>query len=88
MSRSSIFLSKETSHRPGRLLIHALAVQRPNESNPLGLCCDIVRPVLGGVLSHLAKTPSPSERIPLPAPTSSGRRLGIVHPSDSPRGKM
>jgi protein-S-isoprenylcysteine O-methyltransferase Ste14 len=31
-----------------------LAVQRPNESNPLGVCCDIVKPVLGGVLSHLA----------------------------------
>jgi acyl-CoA thioester hydrolase len=41
-SRSSIFVSKKTSHRPGLLLIHALAVQRPNGSNPLGLCCDIV----------------------------------------------
>jgi hypothetical protein len=28
------------------LLIHVLAVQRPNESNPLGVCCDIVKPVL------------------------------------------
>ena len=30
------------------LLIHVLAVQRPNESNPLGFCCDIVKPVLSG----------------------------------------
>jgi hypothetical protein len=43
MSRSSVFVSKKTSDRPGLLLIHALAVQRPNESNPLG--CDIVKPV-------------------------------------------
>ncbi len=28
------------------LIIHALALQRPNESNPLGFCCDIVVPVL------------------------------------------
>ena len=45
MSRSSIFGSKKSSDRPGLLLIHASAVQRPNESNPLGLCCDIVKPV-------------------------------------------
>src|ERR1700736_3349856 len=39
---------------PAELRAQCLAVQRPNESNPLGLCCDIVKPVLGGVLSHLA----------------------------------
>jgi acyl-CoA thioester hydrolase len=33
-------------------LIHALAVQRPNESNPLGLCCDIVKPVFSGIVYH------------------------------------
>jgi hypothetical protein len=27
---------------------YALAVQRPNESNPLGVCCDIVKPVFSG----------------------------------------
>ena len=35
-------------------VMNLLAVQRPNESNPRGFCCDIVKPVLGGVLSHLA----------------------------------
>src|SRR5882724_1470936 len=39
---------------PAELRAQCLAVQRPNESNPLGVCCDIVKPVLGGVLSHLA----------------------------------
>ncbi|MET3910002.1 acyl-CoA thioester hydrolase [Bradyrhizobium sp. S3.3.6] len=34
------------------LLIHALAVQRPNESNPLGLCCDIVKSVSGQIVYH------------------------------------
>ncbi len=34
------------------LLIHALAVQRPNESNPLGLCCDIVKPVFSDIVYH------------------------------------
>jgi acyl-CoA thioester hydrolase len=29
-----------------------LAVQRPNESNPLGLCCDIVKPVSSGIVYH------------------------------------
>jgi acyl-CoA thioester hydrolase len=52
MSRSSIFVSKETSHRPGLLLTYALAVRRPNESNPLGLCCDIVKPVFSGIVYH------------------------------------
>lgn len=32
-------------HRTSSHSIHALAVQRPNESNPLGFCCDIVKPV-------------------------------------------
>jgi hypothetical protein len=31
--------------RTNLLVIHAFAVQRPNESNPLGFCCDIVKPV-------------------------------------------
>jgi hypothetical protein len=26
-----------------------LAVQRPNESNPLGFCCDIVKPVFSAL---------------------------------------
>jgi acyl-CoA thioester hydrolase len=34
------------------VLIHALAVQRPNESNPLGFCCDIVKPVFSGIVYH------------------------------------
>jgi acyl-CoA thioester hydrolase len=34
------------------LVIHALAVQRPNESNPLGFCCDIVKPVSGQIVYH------------------------------------
>jgi acyl-CoA thioester hydrolase len=29
-----------------------LAVQRPNESNPLGFCCDIVKPVFSGIVYH------------------------------------
>jgi acyl-CoA thioester hydrolase len=52
MSMSTIFVSKRTSHRPGLLLFHALAVQRPNESNPLGFCCDIVKPVFSGIVYH------------------------------------
>ena len=36
------------------LLIHALAVQRPNESNPLRLCCDIVKPVFSTTLYDAA----------------------------------
>ncbi|MHB0789616.1 YbgC/FadM family acyl-CoA thioesterase [Bradyrhizobium sp. 5.13L] len=34
------------------LIIHALAVQRPNESNPLTFCCDIVKPVFSGIVYH------------------------------------
>src|ERR1700736_1818453 len=34
------------------LLIHALAVQRPNESSPFGFCCDIVKPVFSGIVYH------------------------------------
>jgi hypothetical protein len=30
---------------PAELRAQCLAVQRPNESNPLGVCCDIVKPV-------------------------------------------
>ncbi len=30
---------------PAELRAQCLAVQRPNESNPLGFCCDIVKPV-------------------------------------------
>jgi acyl-CoA thioester hydrolase len=33
-------------------LIHALAVQRPSESNPLGFCCDIVKPEFSGIVYH------------------------------------
>jgi acyl-CoA thioester hydrolase len=29
-----------------------LVVQRPNESNPLGFCCDIVKPVFSGIVYH------------------------------------
>ena len=29
-----------------------MAVQRPNESNPLGFCCDIVKPVFSGIVYH------------------------------------
>ncbi|HAO39065.1 MAG TPA: 4-hydroxybenzoyl-CoA thioesterase [Afipia sp.] len=32
--------------------MHALAVQRPNENNPLGFCCDIVKPVFTGIVYH------------------------------------
>ncbi|WP_426443108.1 YbgC/FadM family acyl-CoA thioesterase [Bradyrhizobium genosp. P] len=33
-------------------LIYALAVQRPNENNPLGFCCDIVKSVFSGIVYH------------------------------------
>ena len=33
---------------------YALAVQRPNESNPLGVCCDIVKPVFSTTLYDAA----------------------------------
>jgi acyl-CoA thioester hydrolase len=34
------------------LRAQCLAVQRPNESNPLGVCCDIVKPVFSGIVYH------------------------------------
>ena len=37
---------------PAELRAQCLAVQRPNESNPQGVCCDIVRPVFSGVVYH------------------------------------
>jgi acyl-CoA thioester hydrolase len=33
-------------------LIHAFAVQRPNESTPLVFCCDIVKSVFSGIVYH------------------------------------
>ena len=37
---------------PAELRAQCLAVQRPNESNPLGVCCDIVKPVFSGIVYH------------------------------------
>jgi acyl-CoA thioester hydrolase len=37
---------------PAELRAQCLAVQRPNESNPLGVCCDIVKPVFGQIVYH------------------------------------
>ena len=37
---------------PAELRAQRLAVQRPNESNPLGVCCDIVKPVFSGIVYH------------------------------------
>jgi hypothetical protein len=34
---------------PAELRAQCLAVQRPNESNPLGVCCDIVKPVFSAL---------------------------------------
>jgi acyl-CoA thioester hydrolase len=34
-----------------------LAVQRPNESNPFGVCCDIVKPVFSGIVYHAQPIP-------------------------------
>jgi hypothetical protein len=39
-------VTKAVADSSAMLVIHALAVQRPNESNPLGFCSDIVKPVL------------------------------------------
>ena len=37
---------------PAGLGAECLAVQRPNESNPPGFCCDIVKPVFSGIVYH------------------------------------
>ena len=39
---------------PAELRAQCLAVQRPNESNPLGVCCDIVKPVFSTTLYDAA----------------------------------
>src|ERR1700730_7165148 len=39
---------------PTGLRAQCLAVQRPNESNPLGVCCDIVKPVFSTTLYDAA----------------------------------
>ena len=47
---------------PAELRAQCLAVQRPNESNPLGVCCDIVKPVFSDWTQLLRTSGWPGRR--------------------------